>query len=232
VSGRKTTHEADRGSLLAQYAAQYWQSVQRKEAIKVAPIAKRRTSILALTATFGLVLIVTGGTVGYRWTYPHTADEVTPAARKADRLVLSLPKPGPAPEAANEASPEQQVAGQLRPQWVWQQAVPIISQRSESDVLAVFRRLQEEQPSLFGQATLKRTNPNRPAETIISSTTASTLPPKLDLRMIYTAQVGPFASVKDAEAACRVLQAADIRCVGVVAPEEPFTLRVLPLRSE
>jgi hypothetical protein len=46
-----------------------WQSVQRKEAIRVAPIARRRTSILALTATLGLVLIVTGGTLGYRWTY-------------------------------------------------------------------------------------------------------------------------------------------------------------------
>ena len=44
-------HGADRGSLLAQYAAQYWQSVQRKEAIRVVPIARRRTSILALTAT-------------------------------------------------------------------------------------------------------------------------------------------------------------------------------------
>jgi hypothetical protein len=216
LPGRKTTHEADRGSLLAQYAAQYWQSVQRKEAIKVAPIAKRRTRILALTATFGLVLIVTGGTVGYRWTYPHTADEVTPAARKADRLVLSLPKPGPAQEAANEASPEQQGAGQLRPQSVWQQAVPIISQRSESDVLAVFRRLQEEQPSLFGQATLKRTDPNKPAETTRPRIpVASTVPLEVQsYRMIYTAQVGPFASVKDAEAACRVLQAADIRCVG------------------
>ena len=50
-------HGADRGSPLAQYAAQYWQSVQRKEAIKVAPIARRRTSILALTAAFGLVLM-------------------------------------------------------------------------------------------------------------------------------------------------------------------------------
>jgi hypothetical protein len=135
--------------------------VQRKEAIKVAPIAKRRTSILALTATFGLVLIVTGGTLGYRWTYPHMADEVTPAAKKADRLGSSLPKPVPAQEAANEAEPEQQVAGQLRSQSVWQQAVPtvqITSQRSEAEVLAVFRRLQDEQPSLFGQATLKRIN--------------------------------------------------------------------------
>src|SRR5262245_47763946 len=34
---------------------QYWQSVQRKETISVAPIARRRTSILALTAMLGLV---------------------------------------------------------------------------------------------------------------------------------------------------------------------------------
>ena len=53
----------------------------RKEAIRVAPIARRRTSILALTATLGLVLIVTGGTLGYRWTYPHMADEVTAAGK-------------------------------------------------------------------------------------------------------------------------------------------------------
>src|SRR5262245_10454769 len=86
-------HGADRGSLLAQYAAQYWQSVQRKEAIKVAPIARRRTSILALTAAFGLVLIVTGGTLGYRWTHTHTlgyrwmhpqmTDEVTAPTQEA-----------------------------------------------------------------------------------------------------------------------------------------------------
>src|SRR5262245_27316522 len=57
-------------SMAAEIAAQvqpevteprHWQSVPRKETIGVAPIAKRRTSILALTATFGLVLIVTGG---------------------------------------------------------------------------------------------------------------------------------------------------------------------------
>ena len=47
---RETTHAADRG----------------KEAIRVAPIAGRRTSFVAVTATFGLVLIVTGGTLGYR----------------------------------------------------------------------------------------------------------------------------------------------------------------------
>src|SRR5262245_14045137 len=41
------------------------QRVRRKETIRVVPIARRRTSILALTATLGLVLIVTGGTLGY-----------------------------------------------------------------------------------------------------------------------------------------------------------------------
>src|SRR3954466_16336089 len=51
LPGRETTHAADR----------------RKGAIRVAPIAGRRTSILALTATLGLVVIVTGGTLEYRW---------------------------------------------------------------------------------------------------------------------------------------------------------------------
>jgi len=64
-------------------AAHYWQSMQHKEAIRVVPIAGRRTSILALTATLGLFLIVTGGTLGYRWTYPHMADEVTAPAEQA-----------------------------------------------------------------------------------------------------------------------------------------------------
>src|SRR5262249_55408932 len=39
---------------------QYRQSVRRKETIRVVPIARRHTSILALTATLGLVLIVAG----------------------------------------------------------------------------------------------------------------------------------------------------------------------------
>src|SRR5262245_36944578 len=90
-------HGADRGSLLAQYAAHYWQSVQRKEAIKVAPIARRRTSILALTAAFGLVLIVTGGTLGYRWTYEVTAP--TQEAREAP------PTTSPPTQEAREAPP-------------------------------------------------------------------------------------------------------------------------------
>ena len=76
LPGRETTHGADRG----------------KGAIRIAPIARRRTSILALTATLGLVLIVTGGTLGYRWTYPHMADEVT-APAKQDRLPLPTTSP-------------------------------------------------------------------------------------------------------------------------------------------
>ncbi len=163
LPGRETTHAADR----------------RKEAIRVAPIARRNTSILALTATLGLVLIVTGGTLGYRWTYPHMADEVTAPAPQA-----RVPPPTTSPRspstrpAPDKAAPERHV-------------VQIASQRSEGDVLAVFRRLQEEQPTLFGQATLSR----------------------IDLdRQSYSARVGPFASEKDAAAACMALAAADIRC--------------------
>ena len=128
LPGRETTHGADRG----------------KEAIRVAPIARRRTSILALTATLGLVLIVTGGTLGYRWTYPHMAEEVTAPAQQA-RVPLPTISPRslstrPAPD---KAAPEQHV-------------VQIASQRSGADVLAVFSRLQKEHPALFGQATLSR----------------------------------------------------------------------------
>ena len=159
LPGRETTHGADRG----------------KEAIRVAPIARRRTSILALTATLGLVLIVTGGTLGYRWTYPHMGEEVTEPA-KQDRL--PLPTTSPRSLSTRPAPSEQHV-------------VQIASQRSEADVLAVFRRLQQEQPALFSQATLSR----------------------IDLGpQSYSARVGPFASEKDAAAACLALAAADIRC--------------------
>jgi len=162
-------------------AAQYSQSVQHKEAIRVVPIPRRRTGVLALTATLGLFLIVTGGTLGYRWTYPHMEDEVTAPAEQArvppptisPRSLSTRPGPG-------KAAPEQHV-------------LQIASHRSEADVLAVFRRLQEEQPTLFGQANLKR----------------------IDLGLqSYTAQVGPFASEKDAAAVCRALEAADIQCLG------------------
>ena len=72
-----------------------------------------------------------------------------------------------------------------------QHVVQIASQSSEADVLAVFRRLQQEQPTLFSQATLSR----------------------IDLGpQGYGARVGPFASEKDAAAACLALAAADIRC--------------------
>jgi hypothetical protein len=156
---RETTHAADRG----------------KEAIRVAPIARRRTSILALTATLGLVVIVTGGTLGYRWTYPHMADEVTEPA-KQDRL--PLPTTSPRSLSTRPAPSEQHV-------------VQIASQRSEADVLAVFRRLQQEQPALFSQATLSR----------------------IDLGpQSYSARIGPFASEQDAAAACLALATADIRC--------------------
>jgi hypothetical protein len=156
-------------------AARYSQSVQHKEAIRVIPIARRRTSILALTATFGLVLIVTGGTLGYRWTYPHIGEEVSEPSQQ-DRV----PPPTTSPRSLS-----------TRPAPSGQHVVQIASQRSEADVLAVFRRLQQEQPALFSQATLSR----------------------IDLGpQSYSARVGPFASEKDAAAACLALAAADIRC--------------------
>ena len=157
LPGRETAHGVDRG----------------KEAIRVAP-TRRRASIIAVTATFGLVLIVTGGTLGYRWTYPHTGEEVTEPA-KQDRL----PLPTTSPRSLHRPAPSEQ------------HVVQIASQRSEADVLAVFRRLQQEQPALFSQATLSR----------------------IDLGpQSYSARVGPFASEQDAAAACLALAAADIRC--------------------
>src|SRR5262249_42438681 len=126
-------HGADRGSLLAQYAAQYWQSVQRKEAIRVVPIARRRTSILALTATLGLVLIVAGGTLRDRWTNPPWVG--VSGSPQQDRV------PPPTTSPRSLSTPGQHV-------------VKIASQRSEGEVLAVFRMLQQEQPTLFSQTTL------------------------------------------------------------------------------
>ena len=156
-------------------AAQYSQSVQRKETIRVVPIVRRRNSILALTATLGLVLIVTGGTLGYRWTHPYIGEEVSEPSQQ-DRV----PPPTTSPRSLS-----------TRPAPSEQHVVQIASQRSEADVLAVFRRLQQEQPTLFSQATLSR----------------------IDLGpQSYSARVGPFASEKDAAAACLALAAADIRC--------------------
>src|SRR5262245_52454893 len=85
-------------------AAQYSQSVQHKEAIRVVPIARRRTSILALTATLGLVLIVTGGTLGYRWTYPHMAYDEVIAPPQQTRVPppTTSPRSLSAPPAASE----------------------------------------------------------------------------------------------------------------------------------
>src|SRR5262245_26721941 len=96
-------------------AVQYSQSVQHKEAIRVVPIARRRTSILALTATLGLVLIVAGGTLGYRWTYPHMEGEVSEASQQ-DRV------PPPTTSPRSLSTPGQHV-------------VQITSQRSAADVL-------------------------------------------------------------------------------------------------
>jgi len=151
--------------------------VQHKEAIRVVPIARRRTSILALTATLGLVLIVAGGTLGYRWTNPYIEEEVSGPSQQ-DRVPPPTTSPRSLSPAPDKAAPEQHV-------------VQIASQRSEADVLAVFRRLQQEQPTLFSQATLSR----------------------IDLGpQSYGARVGPFASEKDAAAACLALAAAEIRC--------------------
>jgi hypothetical protein len=149
--------------ITAQVQPEVTQSVRRKETIRVVPIARRRTSILALTATLGLVLIVAGGTLGYRWTQQDRVPPPTTSPR-------SLSTPG-------------------------QHVVQIASQRSEAEVLAVFRRLQQEQPTLFSQTTLSR----------IDSYRVGVFP-------IYSARVGPFASEKDAAAACLALAAADIRC--------------------
>jgi hypothetical protein len=161
LPGRETAHAADRG----------------KEAIRVAPIARRRTSILALTATLGLVVIVTGGTLGYRWTHPHFGEKVSEPSQQ-DRVPLPTTSPRSLTTLPDKAAPEHHV-------------VQIASQRSEADVLAVFRRLRQEQPVLFSQATLSRVD----------------LGPQT-----YSARVGPFASEKDAAAACLALAAADIRC--------------------
>jgi SPOR domain len=157
------------------------QSVQRNEAIRVAPtpIARRRTSILALTATLGLVLIVAGATLDYRWTHPHLGEEVSESSRQ-DRV----PPPTTSPRSLST-----------------QHVVQIASQRSEADVLAVFRRLQQEQPTLFSQTTLSR----------IDLGPQTTGDRRIDLRS-YSARIGPFASEKDAAAACLALAAADIRC--------------------
>src|SRR5262245_52904291 len=83
---------------LQPYETQYRQNVRRKETIRAVPIA-RRPSVLALTATLGLVLIVAGGTLGHRWTYPHTADEVTAPAQQA-----GVPPPAVSPRSLSTAT--------------------------------------------------------------------------------------------------------------------------------
>jgi SPOR domain len=156
---------------------QNWQRVQRKETIRVAPFARRRTSILALTTTFGVILVLTAGTLGYRWKDPPIGEEVSGPSHRVPPPITS-PRSLSTRPAPDKAAPERH-------------AVQIASQRSEADVLAVFRRLQQEQPILLSQATLSR----------------------IDLGpQSYSARVGPFESEKDAAAACLALAAADIRC--------------------
>src|SRR5262249_23056939 len=172
---RSNAHDALLDSMAAEITAQVQpevtQNVRRRETIRVIPIAKRSTSILALTATLGLVLIVAGGTLGYRWTNPYIEEEVSGPSQQ-DRV------PPPTTSPRSLSTPGQHV-------------VQIASQRSEADVLAVFRRLQQEQPTLFSQAPLSR----------------------IDLGpQSYGARVGPFASEKYAAAACLALAAAEIRC--------------------
>src|SRR6266487_2708918 len=105
-------------------------------------------------------------------------DEVTAPAQQAVPPPTTSPRSLSTRPAPDKAAPEQHV-------------LQIVSDRSEADVLAVFRRLQQEQPTLFSQATLSR----------------------IDLGpQSYNARVGPFASEKDAAAACLALAAADIRC--------------------
>lgn len=158
LPGRETTNGAGGGSSLVQYsrpeksvqrqqwalepevmeppppyeaAALYWQ--MRKEAIRAAPIARRRT-IVALTATVGLILIVMGGTLGYRRTYPYRADEVTGFERQTGETQLEETARLPAeqagvpplttfaqvPTARDKAAPKQHI-------------VYIISQRGVAD---------------------------------------------------------------------------------------------------
>src|SRR5215468_2319728 len=84
---------------------QYRQSVRRRETIGLVPIARRRTSILALTATLGLVLIVAGGTLRYRWTHPYIEEEVSEPSQQ-DRVPPPTTSPRslstrPAPDSAD-----------------------------------------------------------------------------------------------------------------------------------
>jgi hypothetical protein len=76
-------------------------------------------------------------------TEPSQQDRVPPPTT-SPRSLSTRPAP-------DKASPEQHV-------------VQIASQRSEADVLAVFCRLQQEQPALFSQATLSRSECSKRCE--------------------------------------------------------------------
>src|SRR5262245_14430928 len=172
-------------------ATQHQENVRRKETIRAVPIA-RRPSTLALTATLRLVLIVTGGTLGYRWTHPHVGEDVSEPSQQH-----RVPSPTTSPRSLS-----------TRPTPSEQPVVQIASQRSEADVLAVFRRLQQEEPALFAQAALKLIDRRSPLTA--SRYTAERRSEAFGL----TGQLGPFASKEDAAAACRALEAADIQCIG------------------
>jgi hypothetical protein len=219
-------------------AAQHWQSAQRKEAIGIAPIAGRRTSILAVGATLGLVLIVTGGTLGYRWTYPHMADEVTapveqarvPPPTTSPRSLSTGPVPDEVTAPAQQARvpPAPTTPTTLSTRSAPDKAAPeqhmlqIASRRGDAHVLNVFLRLKQEQPALFGQAAIKRVDAGlqtgvagdparRGGPLAYTAERAKELHGQLGS---FTGQLGPFASEEDAAAACRALEAADIQCFG------------------
>jgi hypothetical protein len=79
-------------------------------------------------------------------------------------------------------------------------------------MLNVFLRLKQEQPALFAQAALKPTA--QPSSTALSYAAQQARGERPYGAGPFTGQLGPFASEEDAAAACRVLEAADIQCVG------------------
>jgi hypothetical protein len=203
---------------------QYRQNVRRKETIRAVPIA-RRPSILALTATFGLVLIVAAGTLGYRWTYPHMADEITAPAQQAGvpppttspRSLSTVPAPGEA-APAQQASVPPPTSSPRSPEPSPDKTAPghvlqIVSRRGDAHMLNVFLRLKQEQPALFDRAALKPIGTAQPPSTALSYAAQQARGERPYGAGPFTGQLGPFASKEDAAAACRALEAADIQCI-------------------
>jgi hypothetical protein len=214
----------------------------RKEAITVSPIARSRT-ILALTATFGIVLMVTGGSLGYRWMHPHMVDEVIAPAQQArvpppststhmmDEVTTparqarvspnatplsAVPAPPltmpprpivpPTPLEAFRSDTQAPRQGKTDQAARKQHVVYIVSRGTLADVGAVFRRLQREQPTLFGQATLSSIPLSDRSTSAGNALQAANSRPQTESYIAL--QVGPFASEKDAEVACRGFEAA------------------------